>query len=1060
MTFDLSRVRFNPRQDFLGVIMQQGRVQLDSDWNEWVAELSRRIQAGTLDTFNGSVVPRITPDGFLINVAGGEMTIGAGRMYVDGILAENHGMQPAAWDSLLAEETGTGPVPFDQQPYFPNAPDLPTSGRHLAYVVVWQREVSPIEDPTLIEPAVGVDTTGRLQTVWQVQLHENIDDSVTCTTPDEDIPGWPEVIAPSAGRLGTATGDPGDDPNPCEVPPAAGYLGLENQLYRVEVHRGGPFGTASFKWSRENGSVASRVTHINGARDRITVESLGRDDVLGFQDGDWVEVTDDWRELHNEPGELRRIAPAGGVDRTARTLTFETALPNGMFPTNAQQQTNANRNTRVRRWDQTGAVRSAAGNTIQNLDTTGAAGIQIPVAGTQVFLEHGILVDFNLDPAGGEFHTGDHWVFAARTADASIEILDEAPPLGIHRHYARLAIVDFPENEIDCRTLWPPIHEGGDSCDCTVCVTAEEHNAGTATIQQAIDQIQDVGGTICLEIGSYDISTPLNITNPQSLKIRGQGWRTLLTGSQPGPIITTQGGIGLTLENFTIMGVGDSDSVTAMIDTSNITDLNCLRLNVLAVPVPDRPASAIRLSGLHLRTRIRECVLAAQVAIQGPSLNAETYLLSAEVDISGNVLVAERAGVSMGDACLHFGTLRLAENLLLANPESGISLSGASFPGGTVDVDNNVITSENVGLFSGVDNLSARGNSLTGDDGLFSDGIVLGQGLDPRPTGNMRVADNHLRQFGGTAIRVTHPVLSASVTGNLIEDIGTGAFVMAQSAAAQDLRLSENICRRVGLQAQEGQVAYAAIQLIRVVNGDVIGNTVAEVATDAFGLPSIAALRVGACSRLRMAHNRLIDIGPMRGDRIAAVRAMVPFDHIALSDNALLRRSTPDLINGLADWRAVDIGAEPVDIGLHTAPSSVFSAGDDTAVLLTDSYVALLPLRDGDVTVRGNEMLSALSRSPIVRVEDNRIAHCLFSENVCSAFNQDVSFPPIGRVFGNTISVTNNRLRCSSFDGGRAMVLSPNAAEAAIVLGNTMTLSIQAPSTVPTPQNQFNIIGV
>ncbi|MEM9578058.1 MAG: DUF6519 domain-containing protein [Pseudomonadota bacterium] len=1060
MTFDLSRVRFNPRQDFLGVIMQQGRVQLDSDWNEWVAEVSRRIQAGTLDTFNGSVVPRITPDGFLIDVTGGEMTIGAGRIYVDGILAENHGRPPAVWDPLLAEETGSGPVPYDAQPYYPNAPMLPTSGRHLAYVVVWQREVSPIEAPSLIEQAVGVDTTGRMQTVWQVRLHENIGDTVTCATPDQDIPNWSDVIAPSAARLTTATGEPVDEPNPCEVPPAAGYLGLENQLYRVEVHRGGPFGTASFKWSRENGSVASRVTHINGARDRITVESLGRDEVLGFQDGDWVEVIDDWLEFHNEPGELRRIAPAGGVDRTARTLTFETPLPNGTFPTNAQQQTNAGRNTRVRRWDQSGAVRSAAGTEIQNLDSSGTAGIQIPVPGTQVFLENGILVDFNLDPAGGEFHTGDHWVFAARTADASIELLDAAPPLGVHRHYARLAIVDLPEDETDCRTLWPPIAQGGDSCDCTVCVTAEEHNAGTATIQQAIDQIQDVGGTICLEAGSYDISAPLTLNNPQSLKIRGQGWRTVLVGSQPGPIVAAQGGIGLTLENFSIMGVGESDSVTAMIDAVNMIDLNCLRLNILAVPVPDRSASAIGLTGLNLRTRIRECVLAGRTCIRGPSLSSEAYLLTAETDISGNVLIAERAGISMGDACLHFGTMRIAENLILANPDTGVSLRGASFPGGTVDVDNNVITSDNVSLFSGVDNLSVRGNSCTGDDRRFSDGIVLSRGLDPRPTGNIRVADNHLRSFGGNAISLLHPVLSASFTGNQIEDIGSGAFLMGQSAAAQDLQVSDNTCRRIGLLAQEGQIAFAAIQLIRVVNGEVLGNTLANVATDAFGLPSITGLRAGACSRLRVADNRLVDIGPPRGDRIAAIRAIAPFDHIAIHDNALRRRATRDAIGGLSDWRAVDIGDEPVDIGRHTWPSSFVSASSETSYMLTDTYVAALPLRPGDVSLRGNEMLSALSRSAIVRVADNNIEHCLFSENICSAFNQDQAVTAIGEIAANTITVTNNRLRCTQLDGSRAMILMPGQPEAAIVLGNTSTLFIDAPATVPSPQNQFNIIGV
>ena len=64
MSFDSSRFTFDPRNDFTGVVMQQGRVQLDSDWNEWLAELGRRIQAGTLDTIGRAVFPATTKPAF------------------------------------------------------------------------------------------------------------------------------------------------------------------------------------------------------------------------------------------------------------------------------------------------------------------------------------------------------------------------------------------------------------------------------------------------------------------------------------------------------------------------------------------------------------------------------------------------------------------------------------------------------------------------------------------------------------------------------------------------------------------------------------------------------------------------------------------------------------------------------------------------------------------------------------------------------------------------------------------------------------------------------------
>jgi hypothetical protein len=97
MSGDYSRVRFDPSLDLSGVLMQQGRVQLDSDWNEWVAVLERRLRAESVDTFGVELIPGITgvavvspqtPDAFKIEATGGTITLGRGRLYVDGLLAE------------------------------------------------------------------------------------------------------------------------------------------------------------------------------------------------------------------------------------------------------------------------------------------------------------------------------------------------------------------------------------------------------------------------------------------------------------------------------------------------------------------------------------------------------------------------------------------------------------------------------------------------------------------------------------------------------------------------------------------------------------------------------------------------------------------------------------------------------------------------------------------------------------------------------------------------------------------------------------------------------------
>src|SRR5262245_40718288 len=99
MSGDYSRFTFNPRDYFAAVCMQQGRVALDADWNELVALLERRLRAETVDIMGRAIVPDETKDAFRIGLSGSgasrTLTIGRGRMYVDGLLAENHGK--AAW---------------------------------------------------------------------------------------------------------------------------------------------------------------------------------------------------------------------------------------------------------------------------------------------------------------------------------------------------------------------------------------------------------------------------------------------------------------------------------------------------------------------------------------------------------------------------------------------------------------------------------------------------------------------------------------------------------------------------------------------------------------------------------------------------------------------------------------------------------------------------------------------------------------------------------------------------------------------------------------------------
>ena len=569
MSFDCSRFPFRPEHNFSGVVMQQGRVQLDSDWNEWLAEISRRIQAGTLDTFGGAVVPSTTPNAFFVTLTSATTaTIGPGRMYVDGLLVENHGLpaQRVQWDSALAEMSAapapqTPPLPapnpapapmqFTQQPYYPGV-TFPSGGPFLAYIDVWQRPVTYLQHPHLIEKAVGIDTTGRLQTVWQVDLLDlskmSNASSVTCST---DIPAFDSLIQASGAELTTTVSTVGT-PGPCCLTTSTGYTGMENQLYRLEIHQPGgaaagspgsyPSGQATFKWSRDNASVATAVTNIvastssTGQGSLLSVESTGKDDVLSFKPGDWIEITDDYLELRGQCGQLHKI-DVNGVDPVGKTILLVDQVDPTItqrLPTNSPPPNYPDCHARICRWDQKGKVYQSDGSTVWvDLDAAGRGDIPVPPPNTSLILENGVTVTFGMNASlSNQFKSCDFWAFAARASDGSVETLTNAPPMGVHHHYAKLGVLSSPTKWSDCRTPWPPkAGTASESCACTVCVELADFNQNNAVLASAIDNVNKAGGgRVCLGPGAFVLGANSlkleNLTSP--IILSGQGAATTL----------------------------------------------------------------------------------------------------------------------------------------------------------------------------------------------------------------------------------------------------------------------------------------------------------------------------------------------------------------------------------------------------------------------------------------------------------------------------------------------------------------------------------------------------
>ncbi len=534
MSGDYSKQAFKADNLYSDVLMQQGKVQLDSDWNEQAAIQFRRKRAQTVDTIGRAVVPRETQDGFFITSDGGSgLLIHPGRMYVDGLLAENRGRLfdgsgtafPRIFDATLDEKKTAEPFPYANQPYliFDAGDEVLPAIPYLVYLDVRQREITHLKDPDIIETAVGFDTTTRMQTIWQVKTR-----AITSTTDPECLDAlaeWNRVTTPSAARLTTDTVAVNADPNPCLIPPGGGYRGLENRLYRVEIHQGGLPGTATFKWARHNGSVATVVTHVNGSE--LTVGQSQWDEFRRFEVGDWVEIADNKLELAGLPGEMAKV---DDVDFAANTITLSGVL-SGDFPSSGiDHATDPTRRTRIRKWDQSGVIRDDTGAVITNLSGSTDGLIDVPASIISVVLEDGITVTFDLEPGSGEFKVGDYWLFTARSGDASLEILDKAPPEGIHHHYARLAIVTAGGIE-DCRIHWPP--EFQDQTCCTVTVGDDVHSHGDyQTIQEAVDSLPTTGGKVCVLPGEYNEDN-IVIDSLDNITIEGCGARSKVISPVP-----------------------------------------------------------------------------------------------------------------------------------------------------------------------------------------------------------------------------------------------------------------------------------------------------------------------------------------------------------------------------------------------------------------------------------------------------------------------------------------------------------------------------------------------
>jgi hypothetical protein len=1074
MPGDYSRFTDDFRERFSRLLMQQGKVQLDADWNELVEILTRRDRLQANDTFGEMAVPRATtPDAFKITLSGSDFRIGAGRMYIDGVLAE----------AFFNDGKGGNPLSYINQPFFIDPPQTPPAGKGLFYLDVWERERTVVEDPDLLEVALGdVDTSTRTQTVWQVKFLRDLTDK---DSPGQQKPTCHTDLAArfaSGGRLTTSLNLPPGEPDPCLLPETGGFRDVENRHYRVEIH--GNLNQPMFKFARD--PVVTEIDTFRSVAGNavLGVRRIGHDPVLRFAKGDYVEVLNDRHELHGLPGLLAEV---DAVDEFSREITLKAVSTN---PLPVAADVDPILHPRLTRWDQKPKP-AAPLLTVQ-------FGVPIP-------LEAGIEVTFT----GGPFHHGDYWMFAARAANRSVGELVNAPPRGILHHYAPLALVDTfpPKVRTDCRILWPPECD----CECAACVNPIDHNDGHYTIQMAIEDVKKKGGgKVCLKPGTYLFDRTIEIKSTNELTLIGHGKVTLDFTGEASEAILVEGSGDIVIEGIKLIRNGVAANKTEGI---GITIRNC----VLDVIVRDcelwmrmegslnllpNHGIGIALDGSVVDAQILDCVIicnigvgfipSAAIAPTGAAPTPVRTLVFARVEIRGNFILSLAVAVKIHAIGL---AVTVRQNWISASEVSCVWLEGTTPQNYCNVVDENVLAAGRTGIgvnagSTTISNNVIRGSffydktlqGLTFADATFSSIAVYTANVDD-VLESVLVIGNRCSNTLGMGIQVAGTTAGLMIKQNLISTTAGGGIVLTDKARASKAVIENNDLRDVAVGLDRGLKFSAGIRIAAQSDVTVAANVIAGVGPGGIvrqDQPQCAAILVEAAEVARILGNRISAVASSSQES-ACIDIVPPTGMIEITNNII----DVDVFSpATGSWHcyAVRVAgapvgfdvAHPVFININVPEATPANTGAPSTVSVARfddfefgfwpqwPWFTFLP-STRLLLIRANEMRCQGHLSPdapMVLVEDHS-TRCTFGGNICINLPSLRNQPRNGvRLTAFTVVADSNQILGtilqrddSTGSGGVALDINTVRSNTAwTVIGNIVDGGIRVTTNTPLPQ--------
>jgi Family of unknown function (DUF6519) len=533
MSSDRSRRIETPHFGYNGVVAQQGRVVLDRDFNAEQALMADRVALDAL----AFVGPCGTPDdGFRIDPppptsppssplssppspAATDFGISPGLMYLGG----------QAVTLALVENTLTAPYSYLHQPDWPAPTPVLQPDRELVYLDVTELEVGAVEDPDLLEVALGgPDTTQRKKLLRRVKRMP-VKQADCRLAWNEAVARWLAqglafnpllmTLAPAVGlKVGfVSAGGTGD---PCDPTVTGGYLGAENQLIRLRIDKSGA--APRLLWSYDNASFLYRVDTVSADKTQIKLTSDPPDAFHYPQAGQFVEVLASAALLGKEPDVAD---PSGGtiVQAAAEPTGFIAQLARAYGPAVNGDPTNY---LVLNAGDWPG---SFADNNLpifvrvwQSAEALGASGGTLTIESTATGVSTGLTATISL-PVNGVLPHGAFWEIAARPGTPQgvypeTLLLAPQPPDGPHRWVCPLAVIDWTAKGgpliKDCRQSFLSLVALSRRLPGCSTFSIGARDLATARLQAWIDAAAataPLGAVICLAAGEYGLDAPLRL---------------------------------------------------------------------------------------------------------------------------------------------------------------------------------------------------------------------------------------------------------------------------------------------------------------------------------------------------------------------------------------------------------------------------------------------------------------------------------------------------------------------------------------------------------------------